>query len=327
MRNNVLKRAIGQLEMIDFMTLVFIAVNLAYVALMRNAIADPWPIFSGYALCLAFTLLVIAGGGPERYPAPRSRSMAAVRWLQGLLRQAYPLALFAYFFMAVTRFDTALWGSDLDPYFAGMDTFLFGSVPSARLLFEYPSFLLSELLHGAYVLYYVSIPGLAFWLYVKNRSALREYIVVAMFIFYAACLTYAVLPVVGGRFDPAIRALTETYRYGPFTRMMVFIYRSSAHSGAAFPSTHAIMSLIIALMSIKRAKPLALLFSINAMLILAATIYCGYHYVVDLFGAFVYLAILYPVGLRLERAFYRGRELRGSADDVTSSARLPARRR
>ncbi len=302
----MLKRAIRQLELIDYMTLAFIGINLAYIALLREAIVDPWPIFAGYLLCLAFTLLVITGGGPERYPAPRTRVMIALRWLQGLLRQAYPLALFTYFFIAVTRFDTALFRQDLDPYFAAMDTFLFGSVPSSWLLFEYPSFLLSELLHGAYVLYYVSIPGLALWLYVKNRSALGEYIVVAMFIFYAACLTYAVLPVVGGRFDPAIRELTETYRSGPFTRIMVFIYRSSAHTGAAFPSTHAIMSLVIALMSMKRARPLALLFSINAALILAATIYCGYHYVVDLFAAFAYLAILYPAGLRMERAFYRG---------------------
>jgi membrane-associated phospholipid phosphatase len=302
------------------MTLVFIAVNLAYIALVHNAITDPWPIFFGYLLCLGFTLLVMAGGGPERYPVPRSRWMVALRWLQGLLRQGYPLALFTYFFMAVTRFDTALWGRDLDPYFAAMDTFLFGSVPSARLLFEYPSFLLSEVLHGAYVLYYVSIPGLAIWLYIQDRNALREYIVVAMLIFYAACLTYAVLPVVGGRFDPDIRALTETYRYGPFTRIMVFIYRSSAHTGAAFPSTHAIMSLVIALMSIRRATPLALLSSINAGLILAATVYCGYHYVVDLVAAFVYLAILYPVGLWMESAFYRGSAMSGSSAGATSSA-------
>lgn len=136
----------------------------------------------------------------------------------------------------------------------------------------------------------------------------------------AYVLTHAVLPVVGGRFDPAIRALTETYRYGPCTRMMVFIYKSSAHSGAAFPSIHVIMSFVIALMSIKRAKPMALIFSINAVLVLAATIYCGYHYVVDLFAAFVYMAILYPVGLRMERAFYRGPANSGSAEDVTSSA-------
>jgi len=317
----VLKRAVGQLELIDYITLIFIAINLAYIALLRDAIEKPVSVFLGYLLCLVFTLAVIAGGGPERYPEPSSRTMAVVRWMQGLLRQAYPLVLFSYFFLAVTQFDTALFRSNLDPYFAAMDTFLFGSVPSAHLQFDHPAFLLSELLHGAYILYYISIPGFAFWLYIKNRSALREYIVVAMFIFYAACLTYAVLPVVGGRFDPAIRALTETYRYGPFTRIMVYIYRSSAHAGAAFPSTHAIISLVLALMSIKRARVLAPLFAVNAGLILAATVYCGYHYVVDLLGAFVYLAILYPVGIRMETAFYRRPIRTVSAEGLTSSAR------
>ncbi|OHD20460.1 MAG: hypothetical protein A2Y38_06700 [Spirochaetes bacterium GWB1_59_5] len=323
----MLKPALKQLELIDYMTMIFIFINLAFIALARNAIVEPWPIFLGYLACLGFTVLVIAWGGPERYPVPRSSGMLVVRWMQGFLRQAYPLVLFTYFFIAVTRFDTALFKSDLDPYFAALDTFLFGSVLSARLLFEYPSFLLSELLHGAYVLYYVSIPGLALWLYIKNRSALREYIVVAMLIFYAACLTYAVLPVVGGRFDPAVRALTETYRYGPFTRIMVFIYRSSAHTGAAFPSTHAIMSLVIALMSIKRAKPMAPLFSVNAALILVATIYCGYHYVVDLIAALVYLAALYPAGHGLQSAFYREPGVTRPAERATFSAMRPARRR
>ncbi len=302
----MLKRVNRQLELIDYMTLIFIGINLAYIALLREAIVDPWPLFSGYLACLAFTLLVIAGGEPARYPVPRTSGMMLLRWMQGLVRQAYPLALFIYFFIAVTRFDTALSGIDLDPYFAAMDTFLFGSVPSSWLLFEYPSFLLSELLHGAYVLYYISIPGLAFWLYAKNKNALKEYLVVGMFIFYAACLTYAVLPVVGGRFDPAIRALTETYRYGLFTRIMVFIYRNSAHTGAAFPSTHALMSLVLAIMSIKRSRPLALVFSINAALIMVATVYCGYHYVVDIIAAIMYTAILYPVALRMHQAYYRG---------------------
>jgi len=284
------------------MTMAFICLNIVFILCFRKTIDEPWPILRGYALCLVVTALAVAIGGPERYPAPRSRTMATIRWMQGLLRQGYPLALFTFFFVAVTRFDTALVRHDLDPYFAAMDTFLFGSVPSTWLMIEHPSFLLSELLHGAYILYYVSIPGLAVWLYVKNRKAFPEYLFVAMFLFYAACLTYAVLPVVGGRFDPQIRALTETYRYGPLTRIMVFIYRSSGHSGAAFPSTHATMSLVIALMSLKRARPLALVASINAGLIFVATIYCGYHYVVDLVAALAYVGLLYPAALRLYAA-------------------------
>jgi len=288
-----------RLRFIDAMTAAFILANIAYIVVMRGAIESPRLLVRGYLACLAATALIVAAGGPERRPAPRGKPMKLARWLWGFVREAYPLALFPFFFVAVTRFDTALVGRDLDPLFAAVDTFLFGSVPSASLQTAYPSFLLSELLHGAYVMYYVSIPGLALWLYIRNGRALPEYIAVAMFIFYAACLTYAFVPVVGGRFDPAVRALTETYRYGPFTRTMTFIYRGSAHEGAAFPSTHAIISLVIALFARRSARPLAPVLCVNAALVFVATIYCGYHYVVDLFAALAYVAALYPLGRRL----------------------------
>jgi len=85
-------------------------------------------------------------------------------------------------------------------------------VPGSWLMVRFDSFVLSELLHGAYVLYYLSIPGLALWLYVHDRDALREYMVVTLFLFYVTSVTYIFLPVVGARFDPETKALTEVYR-------------------------------------------------------------------------------------------------------------------
>lgn len=298
-----------RLTPVDAMTVAFILTNIAFIASARTAIEEPLRLIGGYLGCLAIASAVIAIGGPERYEQPRGGPARALRWFQGLVRQGYPLPLFLFFFVAVTRFDTALFRDNLDPFFASLDERLFGFVPSWTLMIEHPSLFLSELLSGAYVLYYASIGVLAIWLYVKDRPAMAEYVFVVMLLVYAACLTYIVLPVVGGRYDPTIRELTETYRYGPFTRLMSFIYRRSAHEGAAFPSTHATVSLVVALFSLRRARPLAPLFCVNAALILVATIYCGYHYVVDVLAALVYVAALYPAGLRLYAAL-RDRESR-----------------
>ena len=298
-------RLSGKLQLIDVMTLMFAAVNIAYIVVMRRSIDEPGPLAAGYAACLAVSLLAVAMGGPEASSSDGTGCRAAVRWMRGFVRQCSPFALLAYFFLAVTKFDTAIFGRDIDPVIAAMDRFLFGSVPSAWLMVKFPSFLLSELLHGAYILYYLSIPGLALWLYVRNRQALPEYVASAMFVFYITCLVYAVVPVVGGRFDPAVKAMTEVYRYGPFTRIMAFIYRSSGHMGAAFPSTHAMISLVVALSARRSARPLALPAGINAALVLAATVYCGYHYVVDVLAAIALLAVLYPAGLRLFASFRR----------------------
>jgi hypothetical protein len=289
--------------LVDYMTLAFILVNIAFIAAGWNAIDDPLPLAGGYAACLLASIAVIAAGDPPASPLPSSRVGRVVRWTHGLIREAYPMAFLAYFFVAVTFFDTVIFKDDLDPWFMSMETSLFGSVPSSWLMLEYDSLLLSEILHGSYVLYYATIPGLALWLYVKNRKALPEYVAVAMSIFYVTCLSYIVLPVVGGRFDPATKALTEAFRHGPFTRIMAFIYSTSDHAGAAFPSTHAIVSIVIALTARRHAKPIAPALSVNAALILVATIYCGYHYVADLAGALVYVAVLYPAGLKVYKRF------------------------
>jgi len=296
-------RLAKRLTLVDCMTIVFISANILFVAIARDRIERPLSIAAGYLACLVVTFVVIVGGGPESYRPPRTKTMAFVRWFQGLARQAYPLLLLSCFFLAVTRFDNAIFTENLDPYFAAMDRAIFGSVPASWLMVRYPSWLLSELLHGAYVLYYASMPALAFWLYVKDRDGLAEYMTAMLFLFYAACLTYIFLPVVGGRFDPSIRALAEQYRFGPFTRIMAFIYRGTAHAGAAFPSTHATVSLVIALVARRRARPLAPFLAANAVLILVATVYCGYHYVVDVVAAITYVAVLYPLALRLHKRF------------------------
>jgi len=293
------ERLAARILPVDAMTVLFILANIAFVALARDAIPEPGSIVVGYLICLVVTVVVVASGGTERYRQRSTGCMAFLRWFHGLARQAYPLAFFAFFFVAVTRFDNVIFRNDLDPVFAAIDRALFGSVPSEWLMVRFESYLLSELFHGAYVVYYLSIPGLALWLYVKDRSALPEYMITVTLLFYAACLTYAILPVVGARFDPATRALAEAYRFGPFTRIMAFVYRSSAHLGAAFPSTHVTISLVIALVARRRARPLARLLAVNAGLVMAATIYCGYHYFVDILGALVYVAALYPAALRL----------------------------
>ena len=296
-------RLAKRLLLVDWMTIAFICANILFITVARDRIDQPLAIAAGYLACLAVIVAVIAVGDPDRCPPPRTKAMAFVRWFQGFARQAYPLLLLSYFFLAVTRFDNAIFAENLDPFFEAMDRSIFGSVPASWLMVRYPSWLLSELFHGAYVLYYASMPALALWLYAKDRVGLNEYMTVLLFLFYAACLTYLFLPVVGGRFDPAIRELVERYRFGPFTRIMAFIYRGTAHEGAAFPSTHATVSLVIALVARRRARPLAPFLAVNAALILVATVYCGYHYIVDVVAAIAYVAVLYPVAIRLHGRF------------------------
>lgn len=292
-----------RLTLLDVMTIVFIVFNASFILVNLATIEQPWSLITGYGVCLSLTLVVVAIGYREPASSGAKPSVRVTLWLWGFVREAYPIALIGYFFVSVTAFDTAIVRDNLDPFFRQLDTAVFGSVPSSWLMTRFDSFFLSELLHGAYVLYYLSIPALALWLYVNDRKALREFMVVALFLFYVTNVTYLFLPVVGGRFDPVTKALAEAYRHGAFTRIMALIYRNTGHMGAAFPSTHVIIGTVIALQARKHAKPLAPVLSINALLVLLATVYCGYHYVADLAGALVYVAVFYPLGLALYRRY------------------------
>jgi membrane-associated phospholipid phosphatase len=84
---------------------------------------------------------------------------------------------------------------------------------------------------------------------------------------------------------------------------MGFLYSAFETGGGAFPSSHvaaAICILFFAWRYLRRARYLIL---IATVALIIATVYCRYHYAVDMFAGALTAAVLLPIGEWLYRRY------------------------
>jgi membrane-associated phospholipid phosphatase len=169
----------------------------------------------------------------------------------------------------------------------------------------------SELLYAAYFSYYLMIVGIGIALYVRNRTHFFHYLSVISFVFYVCYLTYIVLPVMGPRVfyggaqghqlsieiqPEEIPPYPDVVQKGPFFRVMHFIYQHLEAPGAAFPSSHVAIAIVTVWFSFRYLPRIRHLHLVDVILLCLSTIYCRYHYVVDVVAGIATAAALVPIG-------------------------------
>ena len=230
------------------------------------------------------------------------------------IRFWYPIALLGFFFDVATQIDRVLFTEYLDPIFQHWDELIFGYQPVVEWGIRWNTFVVQEFFHFAYFAYYLMIFGVPLYVYLKKGKS--EYIRTLfniLFVFFACYVVFVFLPVAGGRimesyyiignyvegdYEPGIyiasvRELTETYRHGLFTHIMVYIYRASTHFGGAFPSSHVAVALTITLLSFRYFKGMAWLLLVITFFLSLSTVFCHYHYFVDAVAGVVYGLIMF----------------------------------
>jgi membrane-associated phospholipid phosphatase len=206
---------------------------------------------------------------------------------------------------------------------------LFGMQPSLELMEKLPYLAVSELLYAAYFSYYLMILGIGIALYVRNRTHFFHYVSVISFVFYVCYLTYIVLPVTGPRifyggpqgyelpieFQPdVIPPYPDAVQKGPFFQVMHLIYHHLEAPGAAFPSSHVAIAIVTVWFSFRYLPRIRYLHLLDVILLCLSTIYCRYHYVVDVVAGIATAAALIPIGnwlyFRYSKPAPRNNELR-----------------
>jgi membrane-associated phospholipid phosphatase len=175
-----------------------------------------------------------------------------------------------------------------------------------------PYLAVSELFYAAYFSYYVMIAGVGLALYLSQREQYSHYLSVVSFVFYCCYATYIVLPIIGprvffrdaGGYDlpdnlqqlaPGA-AYPEAVQHGPFFHLMAFIYRVFEAPGAAFPSSHVAVAWCTVFFSFRYLRPIRFVHLVVAVLLCLSTIYCRYHYVLDVLAGVATAALLVPLG-------------------------------
>jgi membrane-associated phospholipid phosphatase len=240
-----------------------------------------------------------------------------------LLRHFYPVLLYTGFYRETGELNHMLIPGFLDPFFIRFEGRIFGLQPSLSFMDGLPYLAVSELFYAAYFSYYLMIAGIGLALYLRNRAQLFHYLSVVCFVFYVCCLIYIITPVVGPRLffqsvtdyrlpadvQPAVPpTYPEAVKAGLFYQVMAWIYRIFEAPGAAFPSSHVALAICTVYFSFLYLRPIRWLHLADVILLCLATIYCRYHYAVDVVAGAVTAAVLIPIGNRL---YFKFRETEG----------------
>ncbi|MFW6457415.1 MAG: phosphatase PAP2 family protein [Planctomycetota bacterium] len=287
---------------IDYATQLYLALTgLIILALGRQM--DHWHLFFlGHVVGMITIHLLIR----LHARIPRHRVI-------NMLRHFYPVILYTAFYRETGVLNRLFMSSYLDGFFASIDKAIFGYQPAAYLMTAFPSTWISEIMYISYFSYYVMIVGVGLALYFKSKQAFWRYLTVVSFVFYICYLTYIIFPVIGGRafwspieglpqadmFEFYPLAFPDSVKAGPFFHIMDFIYTHFEAEGAAFPSSHVAVSLCSLYFSWIYLKTIRHIHCVFVILLCISTVYCRYHYVVDVFAGIITAVVLVYIGDRL----------------------------
>lgn len=197
-------------------------------------------------------------------------------------------------------------GRDYDDLLIAVDRWLFGVDPTHWLLqFAHPW--LTELLQLAYTLFYVLFLLLGYEIYRRKNFDMFHYFMFAcVYGFFLSYLGYLLLPAVGPRFTLHDFSLLDSDLPGlwltPYMRWFVNWGESVAMhvpndiaiataQRDVFPSGHTMMTLVLMHIAANAKSRVRWFVYITGTLLIVATVYQRYHYVIDLIGGSMFAAV------------------------------------
>jgi membrane-associated phospholipid phosphatase len=285
---------------------------------------------------VAFLILVFHGTAVPPWPwllAAHGAGIALVHWLVrsharlpmnrvlDFLRHFYPVLLYAFLYRETGELHPMFISGYLDPIFLRLEASVFGMQPSLTFMQNLPYWPVSEIFYASYFSYYVMIVGVGLALFRRNRPQFFHCVSVVSFVFYVCYLIYVFTPVMGPRIlhraisgyalpaearPETVPGFPAAIQAGLFFRIMDWIYDHFEAPGAAFPSSHVAVAITTVYFSFRYLRRIRFLHLGIAVLLCLSTVYCRYHYVVDVVGGMATAAVLVPLGNWL---YFRSRRM------------------
>ncbi len=201
-----------------------------------------------------------------------------------------------YFMIAPIR------GQDYDWMFIEIDRWIFGTDPTLVLYkFSFP--LLTEILQIIYSLFYFLPIILTLVLLRKRKYLALDYAIFSVvYGFYLSYLGYFALPAIGPRFtlfdfnslDNQMPGLLLTKYLREFVNLGESISSYTKNPGLyvqrdVFPSGHTMITLVVMYLSVRLNSRSRYFFIPVGSLLIFATVYLQYHYVIDLVGGLIFM--------------------------------------
>lgn len=193
----------------------------------------------------------------------------------------YPLLLVPALYVELAVLNRAVYaGRYFDPLILAVEEAVFGGQPSRVFAAVVPSPLISELLHGAYISYYLIIYGPPMLLYLAGRrDDFRRAVFALMLTFFVHYLFFIYFPVQGPRylFSTPVAEVAQ----GPIYRFTHAVLEAGSSQGAAFPSSHvavAVVQTVLVLRLLPRLFPVLAVLTVGLAL---GAVQGGFHYATD----------------------------------------------
>jgi membrane-associated phospholipid phosphatase len=260
----------------------------ALTLLFYRSLPDPGEILLRFALMGAFLALVVfLARRTERLPP-------AIR----VAVDFDPAAFIPFVFESLGPLITAARGPARDELLIAADRALFGRDVTVWLeRFVRPG--LTDFFYLCYASYYFLAIALGAFLWRRSVPAARRCVFTLTFCYFVSYIGYFLVPALGPRFALASRQ-TVVLETTPVSRAVsTTIDQLERTKFDVFPSGHTMIAAVVLLVAYQRARRLFwILLPVAAGLILS-TVYCRYHYVVDVLAGLILALASAPLGDRI----------------------------
>ena len=269
-------------EAIHFAALAVLSV---LALLLWGRLEEPGAMLLGYAaLAVALVGMTVLARRQDRLPAP----------LQ-LLVDFYPAAFLPILFNTLEPLIEALRGGARDDVLIAADRALFGvdvTVWMQRLVRPW----LNDVFFTFYATYYFFALALGLILWARGRATARRYVFTLMVCYYISYAGYFLIPALGPRFTQASE-YTVSLLTTPVSRAIADGINSLEKTKLdVFPSGHTMIAVAVLIVAWKRARDVFwFLLPIGTGLVIS-TVYCRYHYVVDVLAGIALAFAAVPFG-------------------------------
>jgi len=277
-----------RLRPLEAVNLAALAVLGAVTLIVWQKLADPGGILLRWALMGAFlAIIVFLTQRMERLPK-------ALR----IATDFYPAAFIPFVYESLGALIAAARGGPRDDLLIAADRAILGGDLSVLLQPVVTPFL-AAFMYVAYSTYYVLPLVLGGTLWSRDLAAARRYIFTLTACFYVSYAGYFTIPAYGPR-----TALADRNRVpletSPVARAISRTINELEHTKLdAFPSGHTMITTAVLIVAWQRIRKLFWFLLPVATLLIVSTMYCRYHYLVDVLAGIVLAFATVPLGDRL----------------------------
>jgi len=267
----------------DGLTIVFVSILLLITLIFNSTIPNRLLLIATYLALLVGQFILIKVRDKNRF-----------------LRFTYDL-IFPVLSVLVL-FDSLGWlvhyinPVDIDPLLIKLDYAIFGNHPTIMLESILNPFL-TDILQIAYSTYYF-LPVVLGIMLIKNnqKEEFNRSLFLILFCFYLSYVGYIIWPAIGPRFTLENVQTQKLQGFLIAEPMQNLLNKLEGVKRDAFPSGHTGIALTVLYLSFRYNKKLFVIYLPIVALLIFSTVYCRYHYVVDVIAGFGLTAITILLG-------------------------------